>query len=434
MVVVGCAGGGGPAAGGGGGGGGGGGRDESFVNLNGSNGTTPPGLLDVYLLPGQGRAPGSKTASVHTIRFFNGLGQESDPNDTPVDILLKLDAFNVQSRAINAEISEVTQASDLSRTFTGLDLSFTDIIRNDDFDNPISYGGEIHKLLDSFLVTAYRGRVTAVQLKMHDAMFDDVLVGGQVAQVNFNTATFINENTNPETGKVTGFLSDYLAFDISGVANKPILASPSVAGQPANIVYMSGDSYALSVKDPRGVNGSAGVFEVLTKFGTFEGFFRPVNPTTGLRTYELKQADPSQVPALRLITALKGIYRPVDQVINNMKAFEFILLPKTGDGVKQEIAVLQRNTTTSAITNMWFGQADYSTMSFRVYPVRNVQPASTAGELRGRLVATYDASGAPVNRSLPNWHQHVRSGTYGFSGTPLGIPTDKRSGRFIVFR
>lgn len=289
-------------------------------------------------------------------------------------------------------------------------------------------------LLDNFLITAFKGRNTAVQLKLHDAMIDETINGGVVTNLDFNPATFVAENTNPETGKVTGHLSDYICFDISSVPNKPTLASPSVAGQPAQRVFMSGDSYALSVKDPLGVNGSAGVFEVLTKFGTFEGIFRPEeSAVTRIKSYELKQADPSQVPALRLITALKGIYRDLGQVVSNLKGFEFITLPKTGDGPKQEIAIVQRNAT-GTITMMWFGTADFSTKTFRVYPIRNVQPASVAGELTGTFTGFANSSGTAVPSAGTDWWQAVREGTYKFNGTPAGIPAANRTGRYLVFR
>jgi hypothetical protein len=390
-------------------------------------------LLDIYFLPGQGRAPGSKTAFIDVVQFFT-FGKYIAEDPLPSDLILKLDAFNVQNRTANSALSDIdfTQAS---RTFTDLDMTFTRFTREDDFGNQQQFGGEIHKLLDSFLITAFKGRTTAVQLKMHDAMVDEVIGGGgNIVDLNFNTATFISENTNPETGKVTGFLSDYICFDISAVPNKPKLASPSVAGQDAQKVFMSGDGYALSVKDPLGVNGSAGVFEALTKFGTFEGIFRPEeSAVTRIKSYELKQADPSQVPAVRLITALKGVYRDLGQVVSNLKTFEFLTMPKTGDGPKQEIAIVQRNAV-GTITMMWFGTADFSTKSFRVYPIRNVQPASVAGELTGSFTTFANQSGTAVPSAGTDWWQSVREGSYKFNGTPAGIPAANRTGRYLVFR
>jgi hypothetical protein len=434
VVLVGCAGGGAPApAGGGGGGGGGGGAGGSRVNLNGASGTIPPGLLDVYLLPGQSRAPGSKTVDIDVMRFLAGSTQAEDALAGP--IRLKLDAFNVQSRAINTDNGQSLGSRPSSITFDSLEMSFQQMFREDDGGNQVSFAGQSLAFPGNFQVTTFPGRVTAVQLFMNDAMVDETTnAGGNVTGLNFNEAAFIAANTNPETGKITGFLSDYVAFDLSAIppSARPTMLSDGGAGRPASFVYLSGDSYALSEKDPKGVNGSNGVFEVLTKFGTFEGFFRPMDATTQRKTYELKQADPSVVPDLRLITALKGIYRDSSEVLANLGTFEFITLPKSTDGPRQEIAVFTRTGT--SITAMWFGTADFATKTFRVYPIRNVQPASTVGELRGTFSNFLDKNGAVVNTGAANWWRAVRSGTYTFNAGATGIPAGNVTGRFLVFR
>ncbi len=439
--MVGCAGGGEPAANGGGGGGGGGGgtgRVGSTVNLLGQNGVVPPGLVDVYLLPGQGRNPGDKTVSISLVRLLNGTAS-GDFSDNQSPIIMPMDLFNVQSVPINAGV-QGPQA--VSVNLTDLQFGLDWISREDDFGNQTRFnadgtGGAIRgstiNILGSLGVTAFPGRISALQLNMNGSMVDETVNGsGTVTRLDFNENTFTNANINPSTGKINSFLSDYMEFDISAVAGKPTLMSPSVAGLPAQRVFISGDSYALSVKDPVNVNGSAGVFEVLTKFGTFEGFFRAASPTTQLKTYELKQADPSQVPALRLITALKGIYRDFTEVISNASNFEFITFPKTGDGTKQEIAIVSR--TGSTISNMWFGTADFLTKKFRVYPIKNVQPASTANEVTGTLSGFANASNSLINTGGANWWQSVRYGNYSFDTAPAGVPADKRSGSFLVFR
>ncbi len=441
-MLAGCAGDGAPAAGGGGGGGGGGGAvDQSFVNLNGTNGTAPPGLIDAYFLPGQGRAPGSITAFLSEFRLQNGSGEEAE-YPLSVSLAIRLDNYNVQSRPFSADSTFVPSPTETSRTFTDLRMTFQDRARPglgftrtaDDGVTEVPYPNEIHAMTNQFLVTAFRGRVTALQLRLHDAMMDlQTDAFGNVTDIDFNTAKFIAENTNAATGKVTGFLSDYVAFDISSVTDKPTLMAGTAAGTPASTVFMSGDSYALSIKDAKGVNGSDGHFEVLTNFGTFEGFFRPAAPVTFLKTYELEQADPTYIgPPLRLITALKGTYRNVDDVVNNMKAFEFITFPKTGDGARQEIAILQRAGST--ISKMWFGTADYATKTFKVYPIKNLQPASVTGEIRGSFTSFKDKNGNAIATTGTNWWRNIRQGNFRFNGTPAGIPAANLTGRFLVFR
>lgn len=435
VVLVGCAGGGEPAAPGGGGGGGGGGgiTPGSRVNLSGASGTIPPGLIDVYLLPGQSRVPGSKVVDLDVMRFIGGTRQAEEP--LAGVIRLKLDAFNVQSRAINTDDGQSLGNRPSSITFTDLRMDFQQRFRENDAGTLVAFGSQFMEYTDDFQITTFPGRVTAVQLFMNDAMMEETTnAGGFVTGLNFNESAFVAANTNPETGKITGFLSDYVAFDISGLpaAARPTMLSEGGAGRPASMLFMSGDSFALGEKDPRGVNGSQGVFEVLTKFGTFEGFFRPIDATTQRKTYELKQADPSVVPDLRLITALKGIYREYSEVLAQMTDFEFITFPKSTDGSRQDIAIVQR--AGNNITNMWFGTADYATRTFRVYPVRNVQPASTANELRGSFSNFRDKNGQLVAPSGANWWQSVRTGTYTFNVGTAGIPATNASGRFLVFR
>lgn len=403
------------------------------MNLTGGASTVPPGLLDTYLLPGQSRVPGSKTVDIDVIRFLGGSFQAENPLDGV--LRLKLDAFNVQSRAINADNGQQLGIRPASTTFTDLRVEFQNMFREDNQGNLVGFGGQFLEFPNQFLVTAFPGRVTAVQLFMNDAMVDETTTGGGfVTDLTFNEQAFVDANTSPETGKITGFLSDYVAFDLRNIpaALRPTMLSEGGAGQPASWVYMSGDSYALSEGDPRGVNGSNGVFEVLTKFGTFEGFFRPPSQQIPLKTYELKQADPSVVPDIRLITALKGIYRNYTDVINSPGAFEFITFPKTGDTDRHDIAVLQR--AGGNITAMWFGTADYTARTFRVYPIRNVQPASVAGELRGTFTNMTDKNGQLVNPAGGSYWQNVRGGTYTFNPGSAGIPAGNMTGSFFVFR
>jgi len=259
------------------------------------------------------------------------------------------------------------------------------------------------------------------------------------SSATLNTDEFLLQNRNPETGKLRGQLADYIRFDISNVPNRPLMPSPlqfPPEESRASTVFASGDNWAIGDKNPRGVNGSNGLFVYLTQSSFFEGFYRPMDPTTQVRSYELKQADPSYVgPDIRLITALKGPYREIDQVFTNLHDVEFILMPKSGDGPKQDVVVLRRNGTT--IVDMWFGTVDYNTggsPSFRIYPIRNLYPASTAGEIRGTLPANdlIGAGNANVSIGQNNFWQQVRGGTFKFNATPpSGLPA---SGDFVVFR
>ncbi|MEQ1933122.1 MAG: hypothetical protein ABL962_04490, partial [Fimbriimonadaceae bacterium] len=90
-----------------------------------------------------------------------------------------------------------------------------------------------------------------------------------------------------------------------------------------------------------------------------------------------------------------------------------------------------------AIVDMWFGTADFSPSAgptFKVYPIKNLYPASVAGEIRGTLSRAdlIGPLGAPVDTGAANWQRAVRGGKFKFNGTPSGIP--KLAGDFTVFR
>lgn len=410
------------------------GRDAATVNLDPS----VPGFFDVYLLPGQGRAPGSITARIHVIRFISDLGEIAE-DPLPIDINLKLDGFNIQNRGFNTDdLQNPGPPYPVSRTFDTLDLTFTGFQIEDDFGNqqdvPASPFQET--FLDSGEFTAYRGRTTAMQFYMNDSMIDLSTQGPLTASLN--RALFLDANRNPETGKMRGFLSDYLQFDISAVPNRPTMPSPlqfPPQESRASKVFATGDSFAIGDKDPRGVNGSNGLFVYLTPSSFFEGFYRPQDATTQVKSYELKQADPTVVGELRLITALKGKYRDYTEVFTNLHDTEFILLPKSGDGPKQDAIVLKRSGGT--IVNMWFGTVDFSgsgSPTFRIYPIKNLYPASTAGEIRGTLPAN-DLVGVgeqSVSIGTANYWRNVRYGTFKFDSTaPSGLT---KTGDFVVFR
>ncbi|HZH97582.1 MAG TPA: hypothetical protein VEX38_01310 [Fimbriimonadaceae bacterium] len=437
--IIGCGGGGdAPVAGTtgnptGGGPGGNDGRSSANVNLG-----IGPGLIQAYFLPGQGRVEGSPTAVITTVRFFDNDGN-TEPAEEPLApaLYLQLDGFDVLNRPVNAPLI----GSQQSRTFDDYEINVRELRVEDaggGFQTFTGPGGNPPFLSDTFsnqmLLTVFPGRVSALQIFLNEAMLNVDENGNRI----WNRDEFLRRNINPTTGKITGFLSDYVLFDITNVPNKPKMASPGVAGQDATKVFISGDFYAL------GRPGTTGVFEVLTPFGQFEGIFRPADQVTGLKTYELKQNDPRYVEPPRLITSLKGIYRNYTEVLNNTGQYEFITFPKTGDTARQELAIVQRNMAAQGqpIVNMWFGEVDFTISAqkpnptFKAYPIGQVQPASTANEIRGTLDRTklVGANGAPVSTTGTNWWRLVRSGDYAFQNAPAGTPGQFVSGRFIVFR
>jgi hypothetical protein len=393
-----------------------------------------PGYIDVYLLPGQGRAPGSITAQIDVIRWLSALGEQAEAALAP-DIFLKTDGENIQGRGINAGDGIPNPPYPDSKTFNTLQVTIPNFFVEDTQGGQQRVNGTSATFNDNCEVTAYRGRSTGVQLYMNDAMFT---LGANNTMV-WDTTAFLAQNSSVATGgKIRGFLSDYLSFDISAVPNKPTMPAGlqfAPESSQANRVWFSGDAYAIGDRNPRTVAGSNGLFVFLTPSAYIEGFYRPMDTTTRVKSYELKQASPQVIGEIRLITALKGIYRDYTEVLSNLHDFEFILIPKSGDGTKQDIVIMKRSA--GVIVDMWFGTADFAPSAgptFRVYPIKNLYPASTVGEIRGVLPRgdLIGANGAPVDTNAANWWRAIRGGKFKFSGTPSGI--SKLNGDFTTFR
>ena len=439
LGLVGCAGSGVPGDGGGGGGGGGvidDGRSVANVNL-------PPTVapqIDVYFLPGQGRAVGDLSAYIRRVYFDDTNGERAeDPLFGGINLLLN--GFNAQNKSINAPL----QYGENSRNFTTYQLEVEELrVISDDAGNYVSYRGNNNQPLlsgttsrftDALSLTAFAGRSTTLQIYLNDAM-----LGFDGTEPTWDRASFLSSNTNPTTGKITGFLSDYVAFDISKVANRPTMQSPDAVGQAASLVYFSGDQIALS-QAPAANPTTPRIFEVLTPFGAIDGTIQFVAAPVNRTQYELKQADPRFIEPPRLITALKGFVRSFDEVVTKAGKFEFMLMPKVGDGVKQDLVILQRtvNGNTAHISNMWFGEADFSSApnpTFKAWSIDQVDDANRTNEVTGNFPASllYGPGKAKIDTGASNWWQSVREGDFVFTTPPPGLPALNQTGRFIVFR
>ena len=106
--------------------------------------------------------------------------------------------------------------------------------------NPI-LSGNTSLFNNALSMSVFAGRTTALQIYLNDAILNHDGVN-----LTWDRTLFQTVNTNPTTGKITGFLSDYLMFDISNVAAKPSMQSPDALGQDAQRFYISGDAFALS--------------------------------------------------------------------------------------------------------------------------------------------------------------------------------------------
>lgn len=443
-ILVGCAGSGVPSSTGGGSGGGSGGDGRSVASVNLP--VAVPPLIDTYFLPGQGRVAGSPTAVIRRV-FYDDINGGRAEDELAPDINLKLDDFNAQNRRVNAGLD----FGENSRRFVNYRLEVQKMmIDNGDGtfqefegnnNNPILTGnaGIFNNALS---LSVFNGRTTALQIYLNDAMLNH-----NGTSLVWDRNLFLAQNTNPTTGKITGFLSDYIEFDISNVASKPAMQSPDALGEPASRVYFSGDAIALA-QAPAADPTTPVVFETLTPFGVIDGDIRFFNAPINKKQYELKQADPRFIQPPRLITAVKGFVRPYSEIISGAGEFEFITLPQNTDGREQDLVIVQRSSSAAdaPIINMWFGEvlwygtnSDGDTVTepeFRAWPIDQLPNANRTGQIDGILpkAKLKSAGNVQTDTNAFKWMQGVREGDFEFRTPPAGLPAKFLTGRFIVFR
>jgi hypothetical protein len=368
----------------------------------------------------------------------------------PAEKQIKLNGFEAQAVSFPIDMGpETAVLNSRSSDDYVLQVENLYVIDESDNKNPAPKADDSEPLMvdeftDEMSFSLFPGRHTALQILLNDAMLTHDTIN-----VTYDRDLFRSSNINPMSGKFQAFLSDYVMFDISAVASRPLLSSDVVAGKPASRVFVSGDNYALSVfkpYDPTSSNPSIGVFETLTPFGHIQGIFRPLQATVNLKTYELQQADPRDFDfdgPLHLITALKGYYRDYNEVLADMGSTEMILFPKTGDGPKQELVVIIRDTTRTdaPIVDMYFGEVDFSVKvgkkfepRFKFWPISQLSPASIANQTEGVIETLTDSRGLTVDTTAENWWQNVRAGSFRVTSAAIGLPTSLLAGRATVFR
>ncbi len=425
LAIIGCGGGGsgtGAVGGGAGGGVAGGGAAVPTILL-----PNVPGLAEVAYLTGQARgksrAPGDLTAVVRFVELTDQFGNASEPLDQALNLPLK--GFQFQTKRINVPFSGQN-----SRLFESISLDFLQF--NVEGSGPVAPPAGFPLSLPARFRTM-PGRNSMIPIYLDDAIFTNP--GG----IAFDRALFqqINQPDGP-SAPINGFLSDYLSFDISGMApaDKPVLGgggggAPSrAAGGSAGRVFFSGDNYALSTA------GTSGEFQALTldpatpvvgNFGPPGTIGGPNGGGSHPGTFSLLGPNPIDLTNTMKIVALQGIWRDYTSVVGNLSNFFVLALPSSSDNNFQELVFIARNGAT--ITQFYYGYADYSAGTFRAYPLKNLPNADVTGELLGTITGLTGAGGAST--ALPS---AVRNGNFQFAAgaaLPAGFTS---SGKFTVFR
>lgn len=447
LVVAGC-------------GGGGGGSSKSGNTGTATTGTqtgsTAPavnlgsqyGQIELTFLTGQGRsstrAAGDMVATLGDVNFTDVNGNPVTPTAT-TPLRFQLNGYQDLIYRIDVpfanQVDPISGRQAASRLFPNYTLNIGEL----DYDNgnQVLTMTSIAGLPQTFPahIRVMPGRYTSQPVFLNDA---DFTFNDDQTAVSFNQDQFNQDNELNSFPQLDSFFSDYLAFDISNLASgdRPALQA---TGAPAGRLYVSGDGYAISE------NAASGIFESISQsLGTvIEGHFAPPGQLTGITlpngvtsattpgTYSLVQPDPSDPDPFTSarIVSLQGIWRDYNKMITNAPGVFAISFPGSADNSTQDF-ILVNQTTSSAgykINAIYFGTADFSSETVRVYPIKDLINASTTGEVDGTINQFKDSSGMAT--TAPD---QVRTGTFTFSGSG-GVPAgfgggSSLSGTFVVYR
>jgi hypothetical protein len=399
---------------------------------------TAPGHIEVTYNTGQGRAPGSITAVIERLNFTDDLFPAGDTRNNVDTILnparhLQLDGYTSQAVSVNAPMADIGFSSPVNGRFFDdfrLDIDSLLVEQGDGSLLPVPGPGGNPILFETFPanILALAGRTTSVQVFLDDAMvtFDGV-------NVNFDRNLFEAVNlVDDGNGNMIlmGFIGDYIVFDITNVANKPTMTSMA----PATRVWFSGDSIALSGD----VGSGAEPMEMLSPLPPpIEGLFNPppsLPSGNGRGTYTLRQIDPRDLNNLARITSLSGTWQdyvhpnPALSPFLNVGTFECFTFPQSLNQDRHDMVMFARDLAGN-ITTFYFGEMDFGTNSFAIWPIDQVDDGDASNEINGTISGLLNVSGGPAAT-----HRHVRSGNFTITTAgplPAGFNT---TGRFIVYR
>lgn len=427
-ALVGCGGSqnaGGSTGGTGGGGGGGNTRSRPTIVLGNS-----ASLQTVYLSGEDRRGRGTnQVAAISQVRYANGLTDVvPDGSQTTLnEVRVKLDAYTM-----NTFRYAVGFNGEKSRGFSQHPFEIARMyeVQPDGSLQPLTGAGSIAftpAVPFDVNVRVFPGRTSTLTMRVDDAM---ITYSNTLGRVVFNSDLFITTNYSPVYNSITSSFSDYVAFDISGLANseRPTITN---SGNPAEMVYFSGDGIAIS----EGM-GEVSIFELLDPVAIKSGKVSTgplIGPTgqqqQGANLFVLDDEDPSATK----VTSLVGTWKPFSDVIIPNGAVTAVAFPSsretnsTTDIEEQQFVVF--STSGGNITAMWQGQVFYNTGgdptkgTFRLFPVDTIDDAVPSNQI----------SGTVTNLVLSN-DGFVMSGDWDVVGVPPGNWPFPTSGGFSVFR
>jgi len=379
-LIIGCGGGGADTTGGGNGSGGssGGSGSRSYPSFSlGQN-----GLVQVTVLSGKDRrGVGSQIAVLAPMSFENGLDRIPS-TDVPAlePLAVVLDEYLVNTREIGVQFDGNTP----TKEFTEFPFEVTKLQEITDTE-----GGARDLPGTAPVITVpapfdvdmrvFPGRHTSLQFQLDQEMINYTDTTGIV----FDEDKFTLRNYDTRVNAIRGTFSDYVAFDISGMAaaDRPLLST----GARADRIYFSGDAIAVS----SGINPS-GAFEMLDPVAVKGGTVRKgtqIGDRVTENTYSLEDRDPANTR----VAAMTGIWKDYKTVVTSSGDVTMIAIPGNADGTTQQLIVYRESG--GRITGMWEGRAQYgvagdtSRGTFKLFPISTVTSAipDTANQTDGNL-------------------------------------------------
>lgn len=420
-VLAGC-------GGGGGDNGGGGGPGPGPVDPTPQVVLAASSEVEFQFLTGLGRRDiDPVVAIVNRIAVSNGPLQ-----DDPDYVQRNVDGFRIglnQYTANSAALGITVPTGQSSKHYAVLPLEFADFGTldttgqfNSSITNPgiLPYGVRLAGQVPAADVRVFKGRQSAIPIRVDESMF--TITG---SSITLNEQFFTDVNVDPATGRINSYLSDYVAFDLSALANadRPRLAS----GAPADLVLLTGDAVALSSGFDSGTS-----FEILGANLPTNGVIRRPQIIEGVRTpgtYTLLEPDPRDIVGEgRVIAGTQGIWRNFTEVLANYGGSLVVLFPnsRNSDSMDMVAAVLNNGR----ITRAFVGKATINRNggaptngTFTVYPASELGKTNPTGGVSGNLtgLTTLDDAG----------RREVMNGDYNFTGGAFGFPS---TGKFVVFR
>lgn len=385
------------------------GRAVPSVNL----GST--GFIQAVFLSGlDRRAVGSQIAVLRDVNFQNGTSDVVPTTESATinEVTVMLDAYSINSREIPVNLNGAP-----SRAFSEFPLQVSEIreVVDGNGNTQLLAGPNALNVPDPFdvRIRTFPGRQTAVQIRLDESSLRvDNTLG-----LFFDEDAFTKANYDPLLKAIKGHISDYVAFDLSGIrsVDRPVV---DALGEPADRVYFSGDGIAIS----NGI-GTDSIFELLDPVSIKAGAVyngAVLNGVKAPNTYRLDELDPGDF----LVTAQTGIWRNYSDVIVDNGTVNMVAFPSSDDDTRQQIVIYRKAGST--IDAMWQGEIEYASDmksgTFHIFPVGDVDDAIPSQEVSGTITGVSVVNGVAYKG---DWNIT--------SAVPGGFPFPS-SGGFGVFR